>query len=95
MVRNGVAVWMLWFMVVVMVVLRAEGKAPELHRVGGTKGWTQNINYTNWALHETFYVGDWLCILSLSPLNLFFLVAKLPSLNFSIALYTYIVYIYN
>lgn len=60
MVRNVVAVWMLWFVVVVMVVLRAEGKAPELHRVGGTKDWTQNINYTNWALHETFYVGDWL-----------------------------------
>ncbi|XP_074337505.1 early nodulin-like protein 20 [Apium graveolens] len=53
---NGVA-W--WFMVAV-VVATTEGKEPDLHRVGGKRGWTQNVNYTEWAMNQTFYVGDWL-----------------------------------
>ncbi|KAI3929285.1 hypothetical protein MKX01_006521 [Papaver californicum] len=36
-----------------------------LHIVGGTRnnGWRPNfMNYTSdWASHEEFYVGDWLC----------------------------------
>lgn len=32
-----------------------------LIKVGGKAGWTQNVNYTQWAAHRHFYVGDWLC----------------------------------
>ncbi|XP_038880463.1 lamin-like protein [Benincasa hispida] len=39
----------------------AEGRQPVLHRVGGGKyTWTTNINFTDWSIHEHFYVGDWL-----------------------------------
>lgn len=39
-----------------------EGRQPVLHRVGGGKyTWTPNINFTDWSIHEHFYVGDWLC----------------------------------
>ncbi|KAB1211473.1 Lamin-like protein [Morella rubra] len=31
-----------------------------LIRVGGSRGWQQNVNYTDWSRHESFYVGDWL-----------------------------------
>ncbi|KAL7100956.1 hypothetical protein ACP275_08G026700 [Erythranthe tilingii] len=31
-----------------------------LIKVGGKPGWTQNVNYTDWATHRHFYVGDWL-----------------------------------
>ncbi|KAL0558677.1 hypothetical protein IC582_003256 [Cucumis melo] len=38
-----------------------EGKQPVLHNVGGGKyTWTTNINFTDWSIHEHFYVGDWL-----------------------------------
>ncbi|XP_045811347.1 lamin-like protein [Trifolium pratense] len=42
----------LWPMVVM-------GK-PVLHKVGGPKGWNQNVNYTTWSSQEHIYVGDWL-----------------------------------
>ncbi|KAJ8437828.1 hypothetical protein Cgig2_013444 [Carnegiea gigantea] len=29
--------------------------------VGGSKGWTTNVNYTEWAKTQHFYLGDWLC----------------------------------
>ncbi|KAG8384661.1 hypothetical protein BUALT_Bualt04G0141200 [Buddleja alternifolia] len=32
----------------------------ELIKVGGKYGWTQNVNYTQWAAHQSFGVGDWL-----------------------------------
>ncbi|XP_071731041.1 early nodulin-like protein 17 [Rutidosis leptorrhynchoides] len=28
--------------------------------VGGSMGWTSNVNYTLWAGNQTFYLGDWL-----------------------------------
>lgn len=28
--------------------------------VGGSKGWTTNVNYTEWAKTQHFYLGDWL-----------------------------------
>ncbi|KAI3726137.1 hypothetical protein L1987_65934 [Smallanthus sonchifolius] len=28
--------------------------------VGGSMGWTTNVNYTLWAANQTFYFGDWL-----------------------------------
>ncbi|CAO2830352.1 unnamed protein product [Amaranthus hypochondriacus] len=38
-----------------------EGRVPVLHEVGGDRyGWRVNINFTNWASHQHFYVGDWL-----------------------------------
>ncbi|GMH07134.1 hypothetical protein Nepgr_008974 [Nepenthes gracilis] len=38
------------------------GRKPELHRVGGGKQtWKLDVNYTDWASRERFYVGDWLC----------------------------------
>ncbi|XP_071727937.1 early nodulin-like protein 20 [Rutidosis leptorrhynchoides] len=33
---------------------------PVRHLVGGKDRWQPNVNYTNWSLHETFYVGEWL-----------------------------------
>ncbi|XP_019157152.1 PREDICTED: lamin-like protein [Ipomoea nil] len=29
-------------------------------KVGGNVGWTPNVNYTEWAAKQHFYVGDWL-----------------------------------
>uniref|UniRef100_A0A7C8ZZU9 Phytocyanin domain-containing protein n=3 Tax=Opuntia streptacantha TaxID=393608 RepID=A0A7C8ZZU9_OPUST len=28
--------------------------------VGGSKGWTTSVNYTEWAKTQHFYLGDWL-----------------------------------
>lgn len=28
--------------------------------VGGTKGWSQNVNYSEWSRDQHIYVGDWL-----------------------------------
>lgn len=59
----------------IVVATTTKGKEPELHRVGGKRGWTQNVNYTDWAMNQTFYVGDWLCNhLTLSVANLFALI---------------------
>ncbi|AES74792.2 putative cupredoxin [Medicago truncatula] len=33
---------------------------PKLHKVGGSKGWKENVNYTTWSSQEHVYVGDWL-----------------------------------
>lgn len=35
--------------------------ATDLIKVGGKEGWKPNVNYTRWAAHRRFYVGDWLC----------------------------------
>ncbi|XP_031394491.1 lamin-like protein [Punica granatum] len=57
----------LWanLMVVVIISLSemegVRGRNPVLHRVGGGRyTWAPNINFTQWASHEVFYVGDWL-----------------------------------
>lgn len=31
------------------------------HIVGGHLGWNPNINYSNWANNQTFYVNDFIC----------------------------------
>lgn len=36
-------------------------EGDQLHKVGGSKMWNQNVNYTEWSAHRRFYVGDWLC----------------------------------
>ncbi|KAK2419983.1 lamin protein [Trifolium repens] len=33
---------------------------PVLHKVGGSKGWNENVNYTIWSSQEHVYVDDWL-----------------------------------
>ena len=38
----------------------------DLIKVGGKQGWRPDVNYTEWAMSEDFYVGDWLCKFSLS-----------------------------
>ncbi|KAE9590334.1 putative cupredoxin [Lupinus albus] len=34
---------------------------PIKHKVGGSKGWYPEINFTHWSTHQHFYLGDWLC----------------------------------
>lgn len=48
------------------------------YTVGDNKFWNPNINYTIWAQGKHFYLGDWLCMLSL------------PLLYFSLASVYYI-----
>jgi hypothetical protein len=50
----------LWPMVVM-------GK-PVLHKVGGSKGWNENVNYTIWSSQQHVYVDDWLS----KSLNIYF-----------------------
>ncbi|GMY13792.1 Lamin-like protein [Fagus crenata] len=48
-----VVVWMMMMGSQTCVVAR-------LITVGGSKGWNQNVNYTEWSSNRHFYVGDWL-----------------------------------
>ncbi|CAK8533462.1 unnamed protein product [Lathyrus sativus] len=34
--------------------------SPRLHKVGGSKGWNEKTNYTQWSSQQHVYVGDWL-----------------------------------
>ncbi|OWM74777.1 lamin-like protein [Punica granatum] len=43
----------------VVVAESAVGRAA-LVKVGGPPGWVPNTNYTDWASHQQFHVGDWL-----------------------------------
>ncbi|KAF5744972.1 lamin-like protein [Tripterygium wilfordii] len=48
-------------MVFMATMLLADCRKPVLHRVGGGKySWAPNFNFSEWASHEEFYVGDWL-----------------------------------
>lgn len=49
----------------VLVMMPAEVSAVR-YIVGANMGWNSNVNYTIWAQGKHFYLGDWLCILSLS-----------------------------
>ncbi|XP_021713521.1 lamin-like protein [Chenopodium quinoa] len=43
------------------MVVKVEGRSPVLHEVGGGRfGWRLNVNFSNWAANQHFYVGDWL-----------------------------------
>ena len=47
----------------VFKLLPAECRNPVLHRVGGGRfTWNPNVNFTDWAVCEQFFVGDWLCM---------------------------------
>ncbi|GMI92094.1 early nodulin-like protein 20 [Hibiscus trionum] len=40
---------------------KTESREPVLHRVGGGRfSWKPNVNFTDWSIHEQFFVGDWL-----------------------------------
>ncbi|KAK3025468.1 hypothetical protein RJ639_040206 [Escallonia herrerae] len=43
------------FLILLLVVPTVYGAE---HVVGGSSGWTQSVNYANWAAGETFTVGD-------------------------------------
>ncbi|XP_060194882.1 early nodulin-like protein 20 [Lycium barbarum] len=45
---------------VIMLLGLINCAASGLDKVGGKYGWDQNVNYTDWAAHSHFYVGDWL-----------------------------------
>ncbi|XP_039042341.1 lamin-like protein [Hibiscus syriacus] len=49
-------------LVLLMVTVeKTESREPVLHRVGGGRfSWKPNVNFTDWAIHEQFFVGDWL-----------------------------------
>ncbi|CAL5185930.1 unnamed protein product [Lathyrus oleraceus] len=36
---------------------------PKLHKVGGSKGWNEETNYTQWSSQQHVIVGDWLIFL--------------------------------
>ncbi|KAK2652101.1 hypothetical protein Ddye_011957 [Dipteronia dyeriana] len=43
-----------------LMIMALQCVSVKLHRVGGKRGWNPNINYTEWAASEHFYVNDWL-----------------------------------
>ncbi|XP_050214027.1 early nodulin-like protein 20 [Mercurialis annua] len=52
---------MLLWVVMLMLLNNADCGKPVLHKVGGGKyTWRPNTNFTEWATHQQFYVGDWL-----------------------------------
>ncbi|KAD4887943.1 hypothetical protein E3N88_20016 [Mikania micrantha] len=61
--RSGGVVWLKTVVAVVStaaLLTYAVCRPPVRHQVGGKDRWKPNVNYTDWSLQETFYVGDWL-----------------------------------
>ncbi|KAI3726136.1 hypothetical protein L1987_65933 [Smallanthus sonchifolius] len=61
--RSRSVVWLKTAVVVVATAAMltcAMCRNPVRHLVGGKDRWKPEVNYTDWSLHETFYVGDWL-----------------------------------
>ncbi|XAR51701.1 hypothetical protein NMG60_11006412 [Bertholletia excelsa] len=54
---------LIWWVTVTVMLTCVVCRSPHLHKVGGQSGWTKDVNYTEWASHERFYVGDWLLFL--------------------------------
>ncbi|KAE8734435.1 hypothetical protein F3Y22_tig00000764pilonHSYRG00036 [Hibiscus syriacus] len=51
----------LCLVLLMVTVEKTESREPVLHRVGGGRfSWKPNVNFTDWAIHEQFFVGDWL-----------------------------------
>ncbi|KAJ0973823.1 hypothetical protein J5N97_015788 [Dioscorea zingiberensis] len=46
------AILLLWILAVTVSATK--------HDVGGKKGWAPDVNYTEWASHERFFVDEWL-----------------------------------
>ncbi|GLT33819.1 hypothetical protein SLA2020_083790 [Shorea laevis] len=50
-----------FLMLVVVTMPCRDCRQPVLHRVGGGRyTWRLDVNFTDWASHEIFFVGDWL-----------------------------------
>lgn len=48
------------FVTVAMMIVGVE--STTVHRVGGGRyTWNPNVNFSDWATHERFYSGEWLC----------------------------------
>ncbi|XP_065866402.1 early nodulin-like protein 20 [Euphorbia lathyris] len=46
---------------IIVLITSVDCRDPVLHKVGGGKyTWNESCNFTDWASHEHFYVGDWL-----------------------------------
>ncbi|XP_057481381.1 early nodulin-like protein 20 [Actinidia eriantha] len=60
--RKGSLTWWTVAVAVVLVMMLpcAVCQPPQLFKVGGRDGWTKDVNYTEWAIHQRLYVGDWL-----------------------------------
>ncbi|KAK8296167.1 hypothetical protein V6Z12_D05G108000 [Gossypium hirsutum] len=44
-----------------VTVENTHSREPVLHRVGGGRySWKPNVNFTDWAIDEQFFVGGWL-----------------------------------
>ncbi|MBA0622831.1 hypothetical protein Godav_008334 [Gossypium davidsonii] len=44
-----------------VTVENTHSRKPVLHRVGGGRySWKPNVNFTDWAIDEQFFVGGWL-----------------------------------
>ena len=50
-----------WTLMMIMVGWLVTSTVAALVKVGGPKGWNQNVNYTEWSALQNVYVGDWLC----------------------------------
>ncbi|XWS53248.1 hypothetical protein CRYUN_Cryun11dG0141400 [Craigia yunnanensis] len=58
---KGLKIILACLVLLMVTVLNTESGQPVLHRVGGGRFiWKPNVNFTDWAIHEQFYVGDWL-----------------------------------
>lgn len=58
---------LMWVMVMMMVIVVKLGKSELIYVGGGKASWKPNVNLIEWASHEQFYVGDWLCKFSFLP----------------------------
>ncbi|XP_024016935.1 lamin-like protein [Morus notabilis] len=59
--RTGrLAMVVIWVMMSLVGLKTSVMAKTTLHRVGGSLGWNQNINYTLWSASQHIYVGDWL-----------------------------------
>ncbi|KAL5582233.1 hypothetical protein UlMin_014675 [Ulmus minor] len=49
-------------LIVITIVgwLITRGASETRYKVGGSSGWNQNVNYTQWSSHQQLFVGDWL-----------------------------------
>lgn len=51
-------VYRVLFVMVVLSLLKINEVLATQHVVGGSQGWDESTDYTKWASHQTFKVGD-------------------------------------
>ncbi|XP_022728689.1 lamin-like protein [Durio zibethinus] len=57
---KGLKIILACLVLLMVTVLNTKGRQPVPHRVGGgIFTWKPNVNFTDWAIHQQFYVGDW------------------------------------